>query len=231
MTLDMTVKVGDLLTSVSVLIAGATLSYGWWKDRSLRRREQADAARTAAAQALAKLERWVEIAQSFEQDIQGLLVETTQVVDESHGDSRGLEKGRDHLFLGLNEAWRKLSEEQRALEIESSAVELYGRRPDAYDRFKETLAALKNRAETGFAWVRDIDTQGTILGYEKKHPGPYQPATLGNELRSIVGAYAKAIKGDLAVTLDVAERYLSAIIRASDVQVLDRSWRPTDTPT
>jgi hypothetical protein len=35
----------------------------------------------------------------------------------------------------------------------------------------------------------------------------------------------------MAVTLDAAERYLSAIIRASDVQVLDCSWRPTDTPT
>ena len=187
MGLDMTVKVGDLLTSVSVLIAGATLSYGWWKDRSLRRREQADAARTAAAQALAKLERWVEIAQSFEQDIQDLLVETTQVVDESHGDLRGLEKGRDHLYAGLNAAWQKLSQEQRALEIESSAVELYGRRPDAYDRFKATLAALKNRATTGFERLRDRDTQDAILAYDKK-PGPYQPATLGNELRTVVGA-------------------------------------------
>ncbi len=225
MTIDMTVKFGDLLTSVSVLIAALTLSYGWWKDRSLRRRERADAVRTAAAHAFAKLEHWVDLAESFGDQIQGLLVETTHVVD-SHGDRPDFERGRDYLWGELHTAWWKLSEELRALEMESAAVDLFGRGADAYDRFQQILAALKDRADAAFAKLRD-DTQDKVLTYDQRYPGRYERAKLGNELRGVVKAYEDALKSDLTAKLAAAEAYLSAIIQASDAQVLDRSWRPT----
>jgi hypothetical protein len=62
------VEVGNLLTAVSVLIAALTLARAWNSDRVVRRKEQADRVRNAAARTYAKLERGRDIlAGSFKQ--------------------------------------------------------------------------------------------------------------------------------------------------------------------
>ena len=59
------VSVGDLLTATSVAVSVAALTYALWKDRALRRTEQADKIRSAAGFVVAKLVRFGELTSSY----------------------------------------------------------------------------------------------------------------------------------------------------------------------
>jgi hypothetical protein len=65
MKFDWQIKIGDLLTSLTVLISVTALLISWSKDRMAREAEQADKVRGAAAIALTKLDRWQHINEAF----------------------------------------------------------------------------------------------------------------------------------------------------------------------
>src|SRR5688572_28262867 len=72
---DPTVKLTDILTSVSVCVASAALVYAWLKDRRLRRKEYADRVRKAAADTTVALERWRKLARHLFDDVQPYVVD------------------------------------------------------------------------------------------------------------------------------------------------------------
>lgn len=78
LTFDRTIALKDILTSLSILVSIAALLFAWGQDRQIREREQADRIRAAAAETLAKVERWEELSLWFFQDIQPLYVETSE---------------------------------------------------------------------------------------------------------------------------------------------------------
>jgi hypothetical protein len=88
-TFDTTVKLGDLLTSLSITIASLTLFTTWLKDRRLRRKEYADRIRKAASETMVALHRWKELAVRLYDDIQPLItdcdMELVQVQDVVKG--------------------------------------------------------------------------------------------------------------------------------------------------
>ena len=55
---DRTVKAGDVLTSITVLLSAVALTLSLARDAGSRTYEQANKVRAAAAQALVKLDRW-----------------------------------------------------------------------------------------------------------------------------------------------------------------------------
>jgi hypothetical protein len=62
---DFALRFGDVLTSVSVLLALSGFLYSWRKDRRLRTKEYADRVRAAASMTLAKIDRCESLYLSF----------------------------------------------------------------------------------------------------------------------------------------------------------------------
>lgn len=67
------ITIGDMLTSASILLSIFALLLSWSQSRALEKREQANEVRNAAAETLAKFERWQEISMSIFDDIHNLL--------------------------------------------------------------------------------------------------------------------------------------------------------------
>src|SRR5215831_16421217 len=96
--LERTVKIGDLLTSLSILISLAAVLVTWSRDATLRQRQQADEIRKAAATTLAKLERWQELSSAIFQESQPVFVTVSQNLGKNHDAA----SARDYLWRELN---------------------------------------------------------------------------------------------------------------------------------
>jgi hypothetical protein len=118
--LNLEVKLGDLLTLGSVLLALAGFLYGWVKDHRLRNREYADRIRLAAAQTLAGIERWKEVGLRSFDDVQPLITDADTLLVKEQDPIRT----RDSL-------WRALM----ALQAETSKRILNERLEGAYSGF------------------------------------------------------------------------------------------------
>ena len=75
---DNTIKAGDILTSVTVLLAVITLVVSLAKDRATRVTDQANKVRSAAATTLVKLDRWQALQLSLYQELQPNFVELSE---------------------------------------------------------------------------------------------------------------------------------------------------------
>ena len=91
LTIDRTVRFGDILTTFSIIISVAAVllvgtqdSHIRQQDSDLRQREQADKVRNAAAQTLGKLERWEDLSLWMFKDVESLFVETSELLEEDY---------------------------------------------------------------------------------------------------------------------------------------------------
>lgn len=221
------VNFGDLLTSASVLVAALTLYVSFWQARLQRRRDLADAVRTAAAEALAKLNRYAHLPKSVAESAQTIVVEASQKLAQPRrpGD---VGEARDYLWAGLMKEWQETRRAQREEGIELAHVKLFGHRPDAYHGVEESIIELDKGALNCFDELL-IATQQAINRYEGKNRINYQPAQLGNELRSCLTKYERALDENAGKALEFVSSRLLAIIGGTDEQVVDRT-RPTVTP-
>jgi hypothetical protein len=80
MTVDRTIKISDLLTSLTILVSVITLTVSWSKDRLTREKEQADRVRSAAAKTLTQLDRWQALQLSIFRELQPVFVETSEML-------------------------------------------------------------------------------------------------------------------------------------------------------
>src|SRR5215472_3358588 len=119
------VNFGDLLTSASVLLAAITLSWSFWQARRQERRALADAIRTAAADALAKIDRYARWPLALTEKSQVLAVEVSQKVAAS-GAQDDIKRARDDLWEGLSKNWQEIRAAQRDESIELVHVRLLG---------------------------------------------------------------------------------------------------------
>jgi hypothetical protein len=109
------VSVGDVLTSVSIVLSITALLFSWSQSRALERREQANQIRNAAAQTIAKFERWEEISTSIFDEIQPSLIEASEQLSKRNTNS-DVTQSRDYLYkeirVASSETQRRLREEQ-----------------------------------------------------------------------------------------------------------------------
>jgi hypothetical protein len=217
------VTFGDVLTSTSVLVAALTLYFSFWQDRIQRRRDVADAIRTAAADALAKLERYARLPESIADKAQTLAVETSQMLAKPPA-SNDVESARDYLWAGLSKNWQEVRAAQREENIELAHVKLFGRRPDAYHGIAETISQLDEVAFKRFDSLLNM-SQEAVSFYVGKDRAHYHSAELGNELREFLMIYVEAIQKDSRIVLEPVRRRLLAVIGGTDKQVMDRAWQ------
>jgi hypothetical protein len=229
------VKFGELLTSASVLVAAGTLYVSLRNARLQRRRDLADAVRTAAAEALAKLDRYARLPKAVAESAQTLVVETSRKLAKrsrklaKHISPGDVGEARDYLYAGLMAEWQEARATQRAEGIELAHVKLFGHRPDAYRGVAESIIELDSGALSAFDELLDA-VQDAVGRYEGKDRTHYQPAELGNELRDCLGQYEGALDENARQALKFVSTRLQAIIGATDKQVIDRTWQtePSD---
>lgn len=77
-TLDRTIKFGEILTMVTIIVSVIALLTTLSKDRRLRISEHATKVRDAAAQTLAKLDRLEELSTSVFDEVQPLIVDVSE---------------------------------------------------------------------------------------------------------------------------------------------------------
>ena len=73
------ISIGEILTSLTILISLVTLSINWTLERKKNQAEQANQIRVAASEAWDKIDRWREISSSYI-DLDPIFVETSELL-------------------------------------------------------------------------------------------------------------------------------------------------------
>jgi hypothetical protein len=213
-TINPEIKAGDVLTSLSILISLVALLIAWAKDRKIRRKEQADRVRTAAAQIVAKLERWKELNMWLFQAIQPSLVKTSEIFT----DDFNIVTARDYLWKELNAVRLQTQEKILNEQIEMAYVELYGYDPRVHDLFVSTLESLKQKESLLFNKLLSA-TQIDVKCFIDKE-AEYTTDSLGNALRKTCYDHAQILKAEVKYTINPIHTYLYRLISATDREIL-----------
>lgn len=221
--IEPTIKVGDLLTSLSIMITLVSLLIAWSHERQSQNREQADKARQAAAVTLAKLERMQELSLWYYEETKPLFV---QASEELAKNKNGVITTRDALWKQLDEARAKAVNRIHEEKIEQSYVELYGYYPQAYEILTTAITKLKERDEALFHEFQE-KTQGDIFSFANEDrtqlkPG-YDSADLGNKLRDTSSSYEEKLKSESDQILKTPREFILSVVVAPDEEILRRA--------
>lgn len=227
LSFDNQISFGDLLTSISVLIAALTVYVSFAQARTQQLRTVGDTVRTAAADALAALERYALLPKALSEHAQSLVVSVSQDVANATTTSK-VNEARDRLWQGLTEAWETTRSAQRAEGVEKAHVRLYGHRPDAYDGVAAAIRNLDDDALVGFNALL-LSSQQVVASYQSQDRALVQPAQVGNDLRDCLQQYDRSLEQGAESALSAVRSRLQAIIAADDKQVTDREWHPAGT--
>jgi len=213
-----TVKIGDLLTLGSVLIAAGVFFYTRSKDRRAQRREYADRIRSAAGQTLARLNRCIAILDSFYEAIQVPITEA----DEEMLQHREPVRARDFLWKHLYDVKGDLIKLFRDEQIELAYAPLFGYRRDGYAMFSAALESALGTFDACFDLFRDA-SQETILGMRNLQR--FKSAELGNPVRSFADEIQRAQRELIPRCLEPFRTELLKTIELGDAEIVDEGGR------
>lgn len=220
--LKLEITTGDLLTSASITISILALFLSWSESRALEKREQANEVRYAAAQTIAKLERWQEISTSIFDEIKphfteasGRLVEKR--LRENHS-VKNIEDVRDELDIKINESHLRVQKALQEENIETAYVYLYSYHPPIRECFEDVLKILKKKDEENLNQLLRV-VQHKIL--EQKDSPFYQTADLINALKDATDGVEYSYEAALEKELKPIEKYLmNLVLLKSDSEIL-----------
>ena len=212
---DWKMTLGDLLTFLSVVISAAGLIWTWHQDIATRQREQTTDVRRAAATTLAKLDRVGNLMDLMFDDIQPVIIDTT----DNLGEKRDPALSRDFFWKSVTAAHllhrKRFMDEQ----IETAYVGLYSYMQDARAMFRSAVDRLRASEESTVETILQ-QCQSAILSYDPKRMQNYEPAELGNTLRGIVSRQRDEYnKRSVAILADIQAR-LSKIVASRDDDIL-----------
>jgi len=144
--LDRQIKVGDIITVLAIFYSLVSLLSALEKERKLRRKEQADNVRSAAAKTIAKLDRWKELSLSMFTYMDVVFVNTSKLWNETANK----DLTRDTLWEDMNIIRGKNSEKILSEDIGTAYMDIYGYDPSVRPFFAFVLNQLKNEEEVMF---------------------------------------------------------------------------------
>ena len=211
------ISIGDILTTASILVSLIALLYSWSKERNLRKKEQADKIRNAAARTLSKLERWQELTGWYFDYVQHIFVEVSDFLSNDYD----VLAARDLLWKNLNSSRLLIKQKILDEEIETAYVELYGYIPAIYSLVLETIDALKSAEEKVFNNFV-MKTQEDVMAYRQIDKGKYTSAMLGNDLRTTCYTFRTDLYERNNIVMQQVRGFLISVVMASDIDVLDK---------
>jgi hypothetical protein len=156
------------------------LIIAWTKDRDVRVREQADRVRAAAAETLAKLERWQALQLSLYDQLQPILVETSEIFDREFN----IIVARDYLWKQINAEHTRISSKVLDEGFETAYVDLFAYYPTIRHKFLDVVDSLKATEQNAIESLL-LNTQDAVTSFQGKK-STYSTAQLGNALRAAV---------------------------------------------
>ena len=205
------------ITILSILASLLTFYLGWRKERRFARRQQGDQIRLAAANLVAKLERWREITLSLFDEVQAGFVEASELAarDPSKLDFIA---ARDYLWKEISRC-RAAVRRQIILEnIQTSHADLIAYCPGSRLQFLDVFAVLNTAEAANFERLLD-ETQSVVLGY-RKSAAPYHSAQLGNDLRDCATRTRERFTMALTPVLAEAIATLNTMIQRNDEDLI-----------
>jgi hypothetical protein len=220
-TFDLSVDVGNILTVATILVSVTVVLMSLAKDRRIREREIADKVRGAAARTLAKLERWQELSISYYENVRPGFEETSRMLATEFD----VEQARDFLWKNLETARVDSLQRLRDEDIETAYVDLYAFSVSAYDRFRVTIGKLRSVDEQFHRQLR-IKAQDDVLFWKGVDPAFYDPAALGNALRSTSSHLKSELDQSMTSEITPLREALTQIIAMDDRSVLRHRGQP-----
>jgi hypothetical protein len=178
---DPTVKLSDVITSLSFILAILALVYSQSKDRRTADQQRLAEARTVLSSGITKLERWTSLSESIFDEMQPTLVQTSEIWNEKDGD---VIAARDHLWRELNRIYTGVSTKILDERISTAYIDLYRVSSTLPADYRRTLDELEKLAKEIRVKVL-ADTEQAVLSFSHKH-GERVTAELGNALRAEV---------------------------------------------
>lgn len=222
MQIDWTIKIGDILTSLTILVSVVALIITWTKDRDAKETQQADLVRSAAASAITKLDRWQALQLSLYEELQPEFVITSEKLAEDYD----VIKVRDYLWKTISakrtQIYSKVLEEQ----ISTSYFNLLAHFPDTRNQFMNMFRAL-NAIEERMADGFQERTQQDVLAFEGKEAN-YTSAMLGNALRTTAANQKEQFMSQTSTTIAPVSEFLFDIIAGNNKQILQSSRNRKD---
>jgi predicted signal transduction protein with EAL and GGDEF domain len=214
MKLDRTLKVSDMLTSLTIIVSAIALIISWGKDRDIREREQANQVRNAAGQTLAKLERWQSLQLSIFDELQPEFVETSEMLAKDY-DIIGT---RDHLWKSINAQRATIKTKVVSEQIEIAYIDLFTRLPAIRELFLSSLNDAKLEQEKNVGSFLTA-TQKDVMDLEGKKD-IYTSAMLGNALRATASDHRVSLETTTNKILEPIRRCLFDVVSTSDWKIV-----------
>jgi hypothetical protein len=216
--LERKVSVGDLLTVCSILVSAILVVSAWTIDRNLRRKEQADKVRAAAAATLVKLDRLEELSLSIFSKVDPAFVNTKESLQKDSKTKLEQDTARHELWKAILQA--EVDVQQKILDdhVEGGYMGLYTYDPSAREEFDKVLTTLNNNQ---FHMYAALLTQTEKLVMDAVKGKRFDP----DELYDNLGIEAIGIKNDYWESVDNTLRpvrtALTELTHKSDEELLN----------
>lgn len=218
--LDWTIKIGDLLTTVTIILSVAALLISWSKDRYGRQKEQADRVRSSVAVAITKLDRWQALQLSSFQELQPLFVEASEMLARDFD----VVVTRDFLWKSINAQRTRIAGKILDEQVESAYIGLFSHFPAIRPLFLASLAQLRVAEEEVSADFLEA-TQRDVLSFENRREG-YTSAMLGNALRASAARSRAELERKTNRIMEPVREFLLRVVSMDDAEILTQGLVP-----
>ena len=211
---DWTIKVQDVLTTLTVAISVAALVLSWSKDRAAQKTERANRVRAAAAGILTKLDRWQALQLSLYQELQPTFVEASEQLQKQYN----IVVVRDQVWKNINAQRTHIASKILEEHLETAYADVLSYFPSARAKFTETyekLTAIEEANTMNFLAATEEDVFA-LDGKEKQ----YTTAMLGNALRKSATQYRSELRKQTQEVIQPMRDYLFDVISKTDDEIL-----------
>ncbi|HOO52640.1 MAG TPA: hypothetical protein PLM24_02515 [Methanothrix sp.] len=215
LAIEKTVKVGDILTSLTIFVSLIFFIISMNKDRNLRRKQQADNVRNAAAKTISKLDRWKEASISMFHYMDIVFAKASEMLKKNYDT----EAVKDFLSMQLLVIKNKTSEKMLKEDIETAYDELYGYDPSVRPFFEIVLTKLKKEEQVMFKGLL-ANTQSDIASFYYKNENEYLTSNLRSQLNNRVKMARKDYEKSINEILRPISHDLLELISEKDKDIL-----------
>jgi ABC-type transporter MlaC component len=215
--IDWSIKVGDLLTSATIIVSVVAMLLSLAKDRAARALEQANRVRSAAAAALSKLDRWQALQLSLYQELQPAYVE----LSEELGKKFDVDYVRDQFWKRVNTERTTIAQKVVEEQLGTAYADLISHFPAAREKFTDAYAKLNDlEVKVTHDYLAESETEIIRLdGMQKTYTTP----VLGNALRRVADSHRRDIKVQSESVIAPVREYLFKVIALPDAQIIRAS--------
>jgi hypothetical protein len=214
LSFDKTIKAGDLLTSVTVVVSVLTLVNSLSRDRLARETEQASKIRATASAAIVRLDRWQALQMARYADLHTTAIELSELFMAK----RDVVATRDALWKKVVEARSRTARQILDEQLGTGYSDLITYFPAARPKYSAAYEELSAVEEQNTAELL-ADAEKAVLDLRKSQT-EFQTADLGNAIRGAASVHEKNLKVRSDKVLEPVRSYLLGVISSDNDQLL-----------